>query len=71
VAATTSGFAPGYRARTITVGGATSGKEAIGKRITESNPTRTMKIEITDANIGLRMKKRENFITAKLKVYVQ
>src|SRR6266498_208614 len=62
VSASTLGFAPGYTARTTTVGGAISGYCAMGNWNTAINPTSTMTIERTAAKIGRRMKKWEKFM---------
>src|ERR1051326_8640881 len=52
--------APGYTAWTVTTGGAISGYCAIGSERIAARPASTMKIEITAANSGRSMKKREN-----------
>src|ERR1043165_7887974 len=60
--------APGYTACTVTTGGAISGYCAIGKERIAARPASTMKVEMTAANSGRSMKKREN-IGAVLPVY--
>src|SRR5712691_5751838 len=62
VSASTFGFAPGYTARTTTVGGAISGYCAMGSWNTAIPPTSTMTMERTAAKIGRRMKKWEKFM---------
>src|SRR6476620_1907142 len=56
------GFAPGYDARTTTVGGTTSGYSLIGSRKSAIAPTRKMTMERTPAKIGRLMKKSEKFM---------
>src|SRR2546426_3986036 len=56
------GLAPGYVARTTTVGGTTSGYSLIGNRVIAINPMMKMTIESTPAKIGRRMKKWEKFM---------
>src|SRR6266853_2872421 len=65
VSASTFGFAPGYTARTTTVGGAISGYCAIGNWNTAIPPTSTMTMERTAAKIGRRMKKWEKFMPSE------
>src|SRR2546421_4417273 len=62
VSASTCGFAPGYRAVTITVGGTMSGNWATGSWTIARAPTRTMTMDKTAAKIGRSMKKWENFM---------
>src|SRR6266571_2624071 len=62
VSASTFGFAPGYTARTTTVGGTISGYCAMGNCFIAINPTITMTMERTAAKIGRRMKKCEKFM---------
>src|SRR5882762_9575739 len=62
VSASTFGFAPGYTARTTTVGGAISGYCAMGNWNTLIPPTSTITMERTAAKIGRRMKKWEKFM---------
>src|SRR5439155_19534352 len=62
VSASTFGFAPGYTARTTTVGGAISGYCAMGNWNTAIPPTSTMTMDRTAAKIGRRMKKWEKFM---------
>src|SRR5436309_3100760 len=62
VSASTFGFAPGYRARTTTVGGAISGYCAMGNWNTAIPPTSTMTMEMTAAKTGRRIKKWEKFM---------
>src|SRR5512146_2675469 len=52
--------APGYTACTVTTGGAISGYCAMGSERIAARPASTMKMEITAANSGRSMKKREN-----------
>src|SRR5712664_3350694 len=61
VSASTFGFAPGYTARTTTVGGAISGYCAMGNWNAAMPPTSTMTMDRTAAKIGRRMKKWEKF----------
>src|SRR6266550_61652 len=68
VSASTFGFAPGYTARTTTVGGAISGYCAMGNWNTAIPPTSTMTMESTAAKIGRRMKKWEKFIGTETEV---
>ncbi len=53
----TLGFAPGYTARTTTVGGTTSGYSAIGSRNNAIAPAIVMKADRTAAKTGRSMKK--------------
>ena len=48
----TCGFAPGYVARTTTVGGTTSGYSLIGKSRSDSAPAMKMIADRTAAKIG-------------------
>ena len=59
VSRTVWALAPGYRAVTWTVGGATCGYWATGKVSTDTAPASTKTIERTEAKIGRSMKKRE------------
>src|SRR6266567_2082241 len=49
-------------AETTMVGGTTSGYSLMGSLNIEIKPTRKMRVEITPAKIGRRMKKFEKFI---------
>ena len=69
VSASTFGFAPGYTARTTTVGGAISGYCAMGNWNAAMPPTSTMTMDRTAAKIGRRMKKWEKF--KAMKPYLQ
>src|SRR6185295_8332270 len=62
VSAITFGLAPGYCARTTTVGGATSGYSEIGSAGIDSNPPRKISIDSTPAKIGRSMKNLEKFM---------
>src|SRR5262245_12697085 len=62
VSAMVFGFAPGYTARTTTVGGTTSGYSLMGNRHSESAPTMKIISDSTPAKIGRLMKKWENFM---------
>jgi hypothetical protein len=57
VSAMTWGLAPGYWARTTTVGGTTSGYSEMGKPKAEIAPRTKMIIDKTPAKIGRSMKK--------------
>src|SRR5688500_9817192 len=59
--AITFGLAPGYCARTITAGGATSGYSEIGSTGSASRPERKMRTDRTPAKIGRSMKNLEMF----------
>src|SRR5437773_12228291 len=59
VCASTVGFAPGYIARTVIVGGVTSGYSLTASVRTASNPPARMTSDITIAKIRRTMKKRE------------
>src|SRR5262245_8232372 len=61
VSAMTCGFAPGYRARTTTVGGTTSGYSLIGRSFREIAPAMKMIADKTPAKIGRLTKKLEKF----------
>src|SRR6478609_9489218 len=61
VSAIVFGLAPGYCARTTTVGGTTSGYSEIGSKNAEITPSTKMTIESTPAKIGRSTKKRANF----------
>ena len=63
VSASTLGFAPGYTARTTTVGGAISGYCAMGNWNAAIPPANTITMERTAAKIGRRMKKWEKFMS--------
>jgi hypothetical protein len=52
VSAMTCGFAPGYIARTTTVGGTTSGYSLTGKSRSDSAPAMKMIADRTPAKIG-------------------
>src|SRR6266481_519162 len=62
VSAMTVGFAPGYVARTTTVGGTTSGYSLRGRRKYASAPMTKMMMDITAAKMGRLMKKLEIFM---------
>src|SRR6266850_7297095 len=66
VSASTFGFAPGYTARTTTVGGTISGYCAMGNWNTAIPPTSTMTIDRTAAKMGRRIKKWEKFMAIQL-----
>src|ERR1035437_5322804 len=57
--ATVSALAPGYTADTETEGGAICGYCAIGRFFIDTRPAKVMMIEMTAANIGRSIKKRE------------
>ena len=59
----TFGLAPGYCARTTTVGGATSGYSEIGSAGSDSSPATKIRVDSTPAKIGLSMKNLEKFMT--------
>src|SRR6185369_7160564 len=62
VSAITLGLAPGYCARTTTVGGATAGYSEIGNAGIDSKPPRKISIDSTPAKIGRSMKNLEKFM---------
>ncbi|CAM5213698.1 hypothetical protein BTHI11S_00657 [Bosea thiooxidans] len=62
VSAITRGLAPGYCARTTTVGGTTSGYSEIGRALIESSPATKIRTERTAAKIGRSMKNLERFM---------
>src|SRR3954464_8708061 len=66
VSAITFGLAPGYAARTTTVGGTTAGYSLTGNRNSARPPAATISNEMTMAKIGRSMKKRENFMASSL-----
>ncbi|CAH0326760.1 hypothetical protein SRABI106_04766 [Rahnella aquatilis] len=59
VSAITFGLAPGYSARTCTLGGTTFGYSLTGSRGMAIAPVTKIRIDKTAAKIGLSMKKRE------------
>lgn len=59
VSRTVWAFAPGYDAVTSTVGGVISGYCAMGSEGIATRPAMVMRIESTEAKIGLSMKKNE------------
>ncbi|EKQ63187.1 hypothetical protein WS7_03285 [Xanthomonas citri pv. malvacearum str. GSPB2388] len=67
VSAMTLGLAPGYTARTCTLGGTTSGYSLIGRSGMAIRPAAKMMIDSTAAKIGRSMKKREKSIGMVLK----
>src|ERR1700731_4764773 len=64
VSAITFGLAPGYCARTTTVGGATSGYSEIGSAGSDSRPPRKISIDSTPAKIGRSIKNLEKFMAS-------
>src|SRR5215831_17323315 len=66
VSAITWLFAPGYVARTTTVGGTTSGYSEIGSSRSDSAPAIKMIAESTAAKIGRRTKNCENSMARSL-----
>jgi hypothetical protein len=62
----TSGLAPGYIARTTTVGGTTSGYSLIGKSLSETAPAMKMIADRTPAKIGRFTKNCEKPMTVLL-----
>ena len=54
-------FAPGYEARTTTVGGVMDGYSSMGKLRKETKPAMMIRIESTVANMGRLIKKLLNF----------
>src|SRR6516225_4753810 len=66
VSAITWLFAPGYVARTTTVGGTTSGYSEIGSRRSDSAPAIKMIADSTAAKIGRRTKTCENSMARPL-----
>src|SRR5712675_2991163 len=62
VSAMTLGLAPGYCARTTTVGGATSGYSEIGSAGIDSSPATKISVDSTPAKIGLSIKNLEKFM---------
>src|SRR5690606_9808349 len=64
VSAITLGLAPGYCARTTTLGGATSGYSEMGRPRNAMSPPRKMSTDSTPAKMGRSMKKRERFMDA-------
>ncbi len=63
VSAMTLGLAPGYCARTTTVGGTTSGYSEIGSAGSDSSPATKIRVDSTPAKIGRSMKNLEKFMT--------
>ena len=63
VSAITLGLAPGYCARTTTVGGATSGYSEIGSAGSDRSPATKIRVDSTPAKIGRSMKNLEKFMT--------
>ena len=63
VCASTVGLAPGYTARTVMVGGVTSGYSLIGSVRIAISPAARMTSDSTTAKIGRSMKKREKRTT--------
>src|SRR5437016_13895968 len=59
VCASTVGFAPGYIARTVIVGGVTSGYSLTARLRTARRPPARITSEMTIAKIGRSIKKRE------------
>src|ERR671935_1847112 len=59
VCASTAGFAPGYTARTVMVGGVTSGYSLTGSAKTAIKPAARTTSDSTTAKTGRSMKKRE------------
>src|SRR5262249_15114293 len=55
----TVGLAPGYTARTVIVGGETSGYSLTGSAVRPISPAARMMTDRTTANTGRSMKKRE------------
>src|SRR5258705_7546254 len=70
VSAMTLGLAPGYCARTTTVGGATSGYSEIGSTGSDSSPATKISVDSTPAKIGLSMKNLEKFMTCLVDIRV-
>src|SRR5215211_796462 len=66
VSAITLGLAPGYCARTTTVGGATSGYSEIGNAGSDRSPATKITVDSTPAKIGRSMKNLEKFMTVSL-----
>src|SRR3954470_16388329 len=66
VSAITFGFAPGYTARTTTVGGTTSGYSEIGSDGIDIKPAIRISADSTPANTGLEMKNWERFMVSPL-----
>src|SRR5258708_11810326 len=69
VSAMTFGLAPGYCARTRTVGGATSGYSEIGSAGTDSSPARKISMDRTPAKIGRSIKNLEKFMASSHRDY--
>jgi hypothetical protein len=64
VSALTLGLAPGYTARTATVGGTTSGYSLIGSSGSEIAPATKIRIDRTAAKIGRSTNRDEKFFTS-------
>src|SRR4051812_30597689 len=62
VSAMVLGFAPGYCAVTMMVGGTTSGYSLTGSSQSAMAPTRKMMMDKTPAKMGRLMKKSEKFM---------
>src|SRR5258707_14574591 len=62
VSAMTFGLAPGYTARTTTVGGTTLGYSLTGRRSSARLPAARISTEMTTAKIGRSMKNRASFM---------
>src|SRR3989337_1028721 len=62
VSAMTWGLAPGYGARTTTVGGATSGYSEIGSAGSDNNPATKISVDKTPAKIGRSMQNVDKFM---------
>src|SRR5688500_6656168 len=60
--AITFGLAPGYCARTATIGGVTSGYSEIGSAGSDNRPATKISAERTPAKIGRSMKNFEKFM---------
>ncbi len=65
VSAISFGLAPGYSARTCTLGGTTSGYSLIGSSGMAIAPATKIRIDSTAAKIGRSMKKREKSMGQK------
>src|ERR1700716_776977 len=70
VPAMTLGLAPGYCARTTTVGGATSGYSEIGSAGTDSSPATKISVDRTPATLGRSMKHLEKFMSCLVDILV-
>src|SRR5580765_2634730 len=71
VSAMTFGLAPGYTARTTTVGGTTLGYSLTGRRSSARLPAARISTESTTAKIGRSMKNRASFTVPSLSAFAR